>query len=57
MGEIARIGLAGNYARVEWTTDGSNAGAQRFYARLGVPRPDKVNYRLAGDDLKRLAAL
>ena len=57
MGEIARIGLAGNYARVEWTTDGTNTGAQRFYGRLGVPHPDKINYRLAGDDLKRLARL
>jgi GNAT superfamily N-acetyltransferase len=57
MREIARVGIAGNYARVEWTTDATNAGAQRFYDRLGVPRPDKVNYRLAGDDLKRLAAL
>jgi GNAT superfamily N-acetyltransferase len=57
MGEIARIGLAGNYARVEWTTDGTNTGAQRFYDRLGVPHPDKINYRLAGDDLKRHAAL
>jgi GNAT superfamily N-acetyltransferase len=55
--EIARIGLAGNYARVEWTTDGTNTGAQRFYDRLGVPHPDKINYRLAGEDLKRLAAL
>ena len=57
MGEIARIGLAGNYARVEWTTDGTNTGAQRFYDRLRVPHPDKVNYRLAGEDLKRLARL
>jgi hypothetical protein len=57
MGEIARIGFAGDYARVEWTTDATNHGAQRFYGRLGVPRPDKVNYRLADEDLKRLAAL
>lgn len=57
MAEIAHIGMAGNYARVEWTTDGTNTGAQRFYDRLGVPRPDKVNYRLAGEDLKRLAKL
>jgi len=57
MREIARIGLAGNYARVEWTTDDANSGAQRFYARLGALRADKVNYRLAGDDLKRLAKL
>jgi hypothetical protein len=57
MRELARIGIAGNYARVEWTTDGSNSGAQRFYDRLGVPRPDKINCRLAGDDLKKLAAL
>jgi GNAT superfamily N-acetyltransferase len=57
MGEMARIGIAGNYARIEWTTDGTNTGAQRFYDRLGVPHPDKINYRLAGDDLKRLAGL
>jgi GNAT superfamily N-acetyltransferase len=57
MREIARIGIAGNYARVDWTTDGRNTGAQRFYDRLGVPHPNKVNYRLAGEDLKRLAKL
>jgi len=57
MREIARIGLAGNYVRVDWTTDGTNTGAQRFYDRLGVPRPNKINYRLAGNDLKRLAGL
>jgi GNAT superfamily N-acetyltransferase len=57
MHEVARIGLAGNYARVEWTTDGTNTGAQRLYDRLGARRPDKVNYRLAGEDLKRLAGL
>jgi GNAT superfamily N-acetyltransferase len=55
MAEIARIGLAGNYARIEWTTDGTNKGAQRFYDELGVPRPVKVNYRLSGEDLRRLA--
>ena len=53
--QIARVGLSGNYARVEWTTDGTNKGAQRFYDELGVPRPDKVNYRLSGEDLRRLA--
>ena len=57
MREIARIGIAGNYARVEWTTDGTNKGAQRFYDRLGAARPGKVNYRVAGNDLKRLAGL
>lgn len=57
MREIARIGVAGNYARVDWTTDGRNTGAQRFYDRLGVPRPNKVNYRLGGEDLRRLAGL
>ena len=56
MAEIARTALAESYVRVEWTTDESNLGAQRFYDGLTIPRLDKVNYRLTGDDLERLAA-
>lgn len=36
--------------------DPGNAGAHRLYDRLGVPRQEKVFYRLAGADLLRLAA-
>ena len=34
-------------SRVEWTTDTGNAGAQAFYAGLGLPlHPSKVFYRV-----------
>jgi len=51
---IARTALQEDYCRVDWTAEGWNDGAQRFYEGLGIPRLDKRNYRLAGDDLKRL---
>ena len=53
---MARIAVEHHYCRIDWTTDGTNKGAQRLYDRLGVPRHDKVFYRLSGDDLKKLAA-
>jgi GNAT superfamily N-acetyltransferase len=55
MRAIARTALESNYVRVDWTTDTSNDGAQRFYDGLGVPRQGKVNYRLAKAELERLA--
>jgi len=54
--EMARIAVAENYCRIDWTTDATNEGAQRLYDRLGVPRQDKRFYRLSGDDLKKFAA-
>lgn len=53
---MARIAVEHHYCRIDWTTDGTNKGAQRLYDRLGVPRHDKVFYRLSGDNLKKLAA-
>ena len=53
---MARIAAEHNYCRIDWTTDGANKGAQRLYDRLGVPRHDKVFYRLSGDNLKKFAA-
>jgi GNAT superfamily N-acetyltransferase len=53
---MARIAVEQNYCRIDWTTDAINEGAQRLYNRLGVPRHDKVFYRLSGDDLKKFAA-
>ena len=52
---IARTAIAEDYWRIDWTTEGWNEGAQRFYDGLAIPRLDKRSYRLAGDDLKRLA--
>jgi GNAT superfamily N-acetyltransferase len=51
----ARTALKEDYCRIDWTTDAANAGAQRLYDRLGVPRQDKRYYRLSGDDLKKFA--
>ena len=53
---MARIAVEQNYCRIDWTTDGTNKGAQRLYDRLGVPRHDKVFYRLSGDNLKKFTA-
>lgn len=53
---MARIAVDGHYCRIDWTTDATNDGAQRLYDRLGVPRHDKVFYRLSGDDLGKFAA-
>jgi GNAT superfamily N-acetyltransferase len=55
MSGIAREALAGGYRRVDWTTDGANRGAQALYDKMGIPRADKVFYRLEGDDLRALA--
>jgi GNAT superfamily N-acetyltransferase len=52
---IAREALAGQYRRVDWTTDATNRGAQALYDKLAIPRADKVFYRLAGEDLRALA--
>jgi GNAT superfamily N-acetyltransferase len=36
-------------SRIEWTTDGDNAGAQAFYEMLGLPpHPAKIFYRVEG---------
>lgn len=56
IGAMARTAIAEDYCRIDWTTDATNHGAQRLYDRLGVPRHDKVFYRLTGDDLKKFAS-
>ena len=53
---MARVALDGDYCRIDWTTEAANKGAQRFYDRLGVPRHDKIFYRLTGDALKKTAS-
>jgi GNAT superfamily N-acetyltransferase len=57
MRAIAQVARDGGYVRVDWTTDAGNEGAQRFYDGLGIPRQPKVNYRLTGANLARLASL
>jgi len=52
---MARIAVAENYCRIDWTTDATNTGAQRLYDGLGVPRQDKRFYRLVGEDLRKFA--
>jgi GNAT superfamily N-acetyltransferase len=47
--------LARGGRRLEFTTGGDNLGAQRFYARHGVPAIDKVFYRLEEAELERFA--
>src|SRR5947209_4746401 len=54
---IAQVARDGGYVRVDWTTSTTNEGAQRFYDGLAIPRQAKVNYRLTGADLDRLASL
>lgn len=51
----AREVLARGGTRIEFTTDGANEAAQRFYARMGAPIMPKVFYRYERADLKRLA--
>jgi len=54
--DMAKVARDEGYCRIDWTTDPGNVDAQRLYDRLGVPRLEKVFYRLAGADLLRLAA-
>ena len=55
MTEAMRFATKGGYTRVDWTTDGTNGRAQRFYERLGVAPAGKVFYRLTGSALTAAA--
>lgn len=47
MGALFEVASGHACSRVEWTTDRGNAGAQAFYAMLGVPvRESKLFYRV-----------
>lgn len=52
---MARIAVAEDYCRIDWTTDAANEAAQRLYDRLGIPRHAKPFYRLSGEDLRKFA--
>jgi GNAT superfamily N-acetyltransferase len=52
---MAGIAVDEDYCRIDWTTEGTNTGAQRLYDGLGVPRQDKRFYRLVGENLRKFA--
>ncbi|MEM7221548.1 MAG: GNAT family N-acetyltransferase [Pseudomonadota bacterium] len=55
--ELARIALARNCSRVDWTAETTNPRALAFYDRLGARREEeKVYFRLDGDALEAVAA-
>jgi predicted N-acetyltransferase YhbS len=55
MRAMAKVAVDEGYVRIDWTTDQTNSGAQRFYDRLAIPREGKVCYRLSGETLRKFA--
>jgi GNAT superfamily N-acetyltransferase len=56
LGELARITIERDCARLEWTALGWNTPALDFYAKLGAQRmSDWQNHRLTGEALARVA--
>ena len=56
LGHLARIALERDYGRMEWSVLNWNEPAIGFYRRIGArPMDEWTVYRLAGDDLRRLA--
>jgi len=53
---LAQIALERDYGRMEWSVLNWNEPAIGFYRRIGArPMDEWTVYRLAGDDLRRLA--
>ncbi len=58
LSELARIAVSRDCGRMEWAVLTWNQLAIDFYLRIGAePLSDWATYRLAGDPLRRLAAL
>jgi GNAT superfamily N-acetyltransferase len=55
MNAAASFAARNGYQRMDWTTDGANARARGFYAKMGVQVTDKVLYRLDGAALAAAA--
>jgi ribosomal protein S18 acetylase RimI-like enzyme len=54
---VAEYALATNCMRLDWTVEHSNERALAFYKRLGAkPAPEKVYFRVTGDDLALLSS-
>ncbi|GAB5535909.1 MAG: hypothetical protein Rubg2KO_21580 [Rubricoccaceae bacterium] len=56
MARLARTALDATCDHVQWQTPSDNAGAIRFYDRLGATSRSKVRYVLDGDALASLAS-
>ena len=57
LAEVARIAVARDCARLEWTALAWNTPALDFYAKVGAQRMiEWSNHRLSGHDLARVAA-
>ena len=52
---MARIAVAENYCRIDWTTDATDTGASQLHNGLEVPRQGKHFYRLVGETLRKFA--
>ncbi|MGH3832008.1 MAG: GNAT family N-acetyltransferase [Pseudonocardiaceae bacterium] len=56
MQRLCQVAVEHECSRVEWTSDQSNPLAEAFYEQLGIPKnQEKIFYRLADDDLRRVA--
>ncbi|MDX8347563.1 GNAT family N-acetyltransferase [Cognatiyoonia sp. IB215446] len=55
MAHLARIARDEGCKRIDWQTDGDNAGAQAFYGAMGAPVIDKVSYRVTAADFDRFS--
>ncbi|WP_018099099.1 GNAT family N-acetyltransferase [Sinorhizobium meliloti] len=53
---LAATALSRGFSRIDWTADASDTRLVSYYERLGgVPRPDKLFFRLDGEALGKLA--
>lgn len=56
MRALAHIACSRDLSRIDWTADSSDTRLISFYERLGgVPKPEKLFFRLHGKALKSLA--
>lgn len=55
MRQLVAVARAEGCKRIDWQTDGDNAAALAFYARMGAPVIDKVSYRVPAADFDRFA--
>jgi len=55
MVHLFSIAKAEGCKRIDWQTDGDNAGAQAFYGAMGAPVMDKVSYRVTVADFDRFS--
>ena len=56
LAELARLALARGFGRIDWTAARDDERLLRFYESLGGKQhPEKVFFRLTGEELARLA--